>query len=376
MLDVWSDPGSPWRRALLEQHPRVAGFSTETVAGGLELALTDWNAKALERLVVSELGSLDALDTVSPARIATVVHGGAIPMPSLLDLVACLLLRIPVLSKPAASDPVTPHLVAESLRDVDPELGACLEVVDVHRDDAGAIAALLDVDLVVATGSDETMSSLRERLPARTALVEHGHKLSIAVLGADDVDLEEAARRLSVDVALWDQQGCLSPIACWVIGPPERSDAFAAALAAALAEREAAWPRGRLRVAETAAITRERSAAEMRTAAGDPVTLHTGPGTTWTVVREADATPRPAPLHRFVRIHPVADAAELEHAILPLAPHLAGVAIAALGPDAPRIEGALETFGATRLVPLGQLQAPPLDWARDGLGPLRALLAR
>jgi len=276
----------------------------------------------------------------------------------------------PVLCKPAARDPVTPRLVAESVFALAPELGDAVAVADVRRGDEAALDALLDVPRVVVTGSDEAVAAVATRIAKRgaeTKLVAHGHKCSVAALGAG-ADLGEAAARLAVDVSLWDQLGCLSPIACWALGGAARARDFAAALDRALAAREAETPRGEVAPDAAARIASERSEAELRAAAHGDVVLHAGAA--WTVVAEADFTLRPAPLHRFVRVHPVAGEAELRAALAPLAGRVAGLAHAGLA--AP--ERLANALGATRTAPFGEIQAPPLDWDRDGLGVLHSLL--
>jgi len=375
VLDAWSDPTSAVRCRLLEQHPAASGLSRPTVAAGLELGLAGWDAAALERLVARELGPPGIRDTLRLEGVSAVVHGGVIPMPSLVDALAPLVLASPVLAKPALRDPVTPRLVAESLAALAPELAGCLELADVRRGDEAALAALLGTARVLVTGSDEAVAAIRRRLAPGSRLLAHGHKLSVAVLGAEPgTDLAEAAERLAVDVALWDQLGCLSPVACFVLGGRARTEAFASALAGALAGRERAWPRGELAAAEAARVASERAEAELRAAAGAGVALHAGPGLAFTVVAEPDAALRPAPLHRFVRVHPVPDPGALADALAPLAPHLAGVALQAAGREAETLRGLARRLGATRIEPFGRLQAAPLDWARDGLGPLAALM--
>jgi hypothetical protein len=98
------------------------------------------------------------------------------------------------------------------------------------------------------------------------------------------------------------------------------------------------------------------------------------PDSSWTVVCEPDAAPRPTPLHRFVRVHPVASRDQLATALAPLLPHLAGVALAGFGAGQDSVAAELREFGATRVCAPGELQFPPLDWRRDGLPPLSSLL--
>jgi len=363
VLDAWSDAASPLRRRLLDEHPRASGLSPANLAAGLELALATWDGAALERLVAAEAAGAAPL-----TGITGVVHGGVLPMPTLLDALAPLVLGSPVLAKPTARDPVTPRLVAASVAELAPELGDCIAVADVRRGDAAALTAILAARRVVVTGGDQAVAAVATRLPPGTALIPHGHKLSVAILGASTT-LEDAAARLAIDVSLWDQLGCLSPVACWVVGGPARARAFARALADALEAREAVAPRGEVDAAAEAWIAAERSEAELRAAAGREIGLHAGRA--WTVVAEAEAAPRPAPLHRFVRVHPIGEAADLPRVLAPLRPHLAGLAHAGLDLDAAC--ALARAIGATRAAPFGELQAPPLDWARDGLGVLASL---
>jgi hypothetical protein len=154
---------------------------------------------------------------------------------------------------------------------------------------------------------------------------------------------------------------------------PGGAAAFAAELARALADLEERWPRGRISTEASAAIARERDEAEMRAAGGAPVRLHRGAGSSWTVVAEADSRIRPAPLHRFVRVHPVAGVNGLVEALTPVGHHLATVGIGGFEDQRSELIAALGQLGASRICPLGAMQAPPLDWCHDGRGVLLPL---
>jgi hypothetical protein len=165
-------------------------------------------------------------------------------------------------------------------------------------------------------------------------------------------------------------------VAIFVVDPePEGSDRVARALARELAAAESRWPRGVIDPAAAAAIRQERDAAEMRAASGRHVFVQASPGTAWTVVREDGPDLRPAPLHRFVRVHPVASLDALRPALAPLGPHLAAVALEGFGGATAGLARDLARLGASRICRPGQLQAPALAWRRDGL-PLLLPMAR
>ena len=381
VLDVWSDPGSSWRRELLGKLPEATGFDPATVREGLARALAGWNGAALRRLAARELGfegaAGDSHRRAFGFETTAVVLAGSIPMPTLQALVAPLALRSPVLAKPASRDPITAELVARSIAGLDPALGACVALAPLSRGDHDALAALLEADCVVVYGGDATVASLAARTAPSRRFVAHGHRLSIAALGAEatrGVALRTAAAALALDVALWDQLGCLSPIAIYVVdADPAAASRVSEALAAALAEAGARLPRGRIDAACAARFANERAEAELRAAAASGVVLYADPASAFCVVQEADALPRPAPLHRFVRVHPVADLRALAKALAPLRRHLAGVALAGFGPRQESVARELAALGASHVCAPGSLQAPPLDWESGGRGMLASL---
>jgi hypothetical protein len=369
VLEGLRDAGSPSRRALETELPAATGFGPEVVREGLARALAPWDADALFAVVERELGGVDALEGrrrafVSGFETTAVVLAGALPTPTLLALLAPLVLRSPVLAKTSSHDALSALLFAQAFAAADPELGACAEALHFPGSDSACVEALCAADCVVATGSDATVGELAARVRPPQRFVGYGHRLSVAALGPDAA--RDAAERLALDIALWDQLGCLSPLAVYAVGGADPAEALAEALSAA----EARWPRGRVAPEAAALAAHERAAAEMRGAE-----LWTGGGGAWTLVRERDARWRPAPLHRFVRVHPVADVAALLDALRPLGPHLACVALEGFGPAAEALTTACAGAGASRVCSPGQMQAPPLDWPRDGQG-LLAPLAR
>jgi hypothetical protein len=298
-------------------------------------------------------------------------------MPTLLALVAPLALRSPVLAKIASRDRVTARHVARSIAECNALLGQCVDCVEFAREDGESTEALATADCVVVTGSDETVAAVGARARPPRRLVTYGHRLSVAVLGSEALrgnGLRDAAGRLALDVVLWDQLGCLSPVAAFVVAAGvDAADAFAEALAAALADAEQRLPRGAVGKAAAARIALERADAEMRGAAGARVAVHAGDGTSWTVVLEDTPVVRPAPLHRFVRVLPASDCSALIDALTPLGPHLAAAALEGFGADTQALARRLADLGASRICALGAMQRPPLAWRHDNRGVLTPL---
>jgi hypothetical protein len=368
VLDAWSGSDSPWQRRLVRELPGVTGFSEGNVREGLACGLTNWSGDALRERVERELGASSS-SAVGFDR-TSVLLAGSIPMPTILSLLTPLLLHSTVLAKTASRDPVTAHVFAESLAEIDPELAAALEVVTFSSSDSETSEAFLDAECVVATGSDETLATVSKKLSRKARLVGYGHRLSIAALGAQSLTPEALpgiSESIALDVALWDQLGCLSPVAIFCeTADSSQTEQLADELAKALEKIEERLPRGELPVAAAAAIRSEREGAEMRRAAGSKVSCRGASELRFTVVREADAEWRPAPLHRFVRIHPCADRSALLTAIEPLGSHLAAVAAAGFGGEHDELALALTKLGASRICPPGTMQQPPFGWHHDG----------
>ena len=375
VLDLWASPDSSWRRRLEEGLPGATGFTPENVREGLARGLGPFRGEAWLALVRAELGDPARLDAAQRSMLSgfdttAVVLAGAIPQPSLLALLAPLALRSPVLAKPASRDPVTAALVAESIAEVDPELGRCIAVARFGSSDEACLRALLEADCVAATGSDASIAALAARVQPPRRLIASGHRLSVAALGPDALRgdaLGAAADGIALDVALWDQQGCLSPLAVYAVGGDgEAPDRLAESLAHALASLARRLPRGALEPAAAAAFRQECDGAELRATAGPGVRLLGGVTQGWAVVREVDASLRPAPLNRFVRVTSVENPEVLGAALRPLAAHLAGVALAGFGAAHDGVLRGLADLGASRLCRPGELQSPPLAWHHEG----------
>jgi len=381
VLERWRDPNSIWRRDLEDRLPAATGFTAPMIGEGLRRGLSDWTSDALRELAIRELGPIDPPGSASDRRISgfdttAVLLAGSIPMPSLLALIAPLAVRSPVLAKTASRDPLTPHLVAQSIAEADAELGRCIRVVDFAADHEACIRTLLEADCICATGSDATIATVQSLARPPRRLVVDGHRLSIAAVVPPECAgrRSELAERLAIDIALWDQLGCLSPIAVFAVDPdPAQAAALAEAISVALANAEDNWPRGSIDASTAHEIAQQRAEAEIRRAAGRAVAIHASEATAWTVIVEDGPEPRPAPLHRFIRVVPVPDPGHLLEAIQPLATHLAAVAIEGFGAGTAELAHALANLGASRICAPGSLQSPPLDWRHAGRGVLAPL---
>ena len=374
----WLDPDSQERQEAEARLPETTGLSAAMIRHVLPLIFQEYRADRIEALCVDELGCLEVLDRFVPSvsgqkrvsgpPLMTHVLAGNIPGAGLDSVIFSLLVKSATLVKTSSTEPVLPALFARSIRDIDPNLGACLSVVSWP----GGNTALEDLaygrtDIVVASGSDASLAAIRER--ARGQFIGYGHKVSFGLVTKESLtEAEETAHKAAYDVALYDQQGCLSPQLVYVeeggaVTPKE----FAALLATSLAHWQTELPRGPIPPEVSTAIRRVRDEAEWQALAGKDVTLHASPdGTDWTVVYDADPTLVQSPLYRTIRVKPLRNITQLGGILEAWRPYLEAVGMAA---DSARIAILADTLGAlgvSRVCPIGTMQLPPLGWRHGG----------
>ncbi len=355
-FERWRAPNSPERARLAAEH---GVYSAPVVERGVSLALHGWTADALAALRARELSEPCWVPPVTAVWLA-----GSIPTAAFSALALPLLAGSAVYAKPAGADPVSPRLFAASLRESDPAVGAALAI-------GGDAKALDEADAVVAHGSDATIAAIRARVGPHRPFLGYGHKLSLAAVGPA-VDPLIAARKLALDVALWDGRGCLSP--SWVLAldaPRGRAAEVARAFAAALEEIEEDLPRGALDAGEAADLLELRARAAVRE--GTRLEMAAG-ASTWTVALESGEVRPPPGIFRFLSVVPVPDVEALGAFLAPLAPQLSCVGHAGFGSERTRLSLLAAAAGASRLCPLGRMQLPPLGWNHDGQPPLRPLV--
>jgi hypothetical protein len=390
----WLRTDYPLRRCALDQGPSATGFSRATLSRGLDTFFSTLTPEGFKALLEQDLGHPDRLDRfcctnaeqgsnrlamATGPRFLVHIAAGNVPNPVLISMVLGLLLRSAQFVKCATGTALLPRLFAHSLYDADPKLGSCLEVAEWKGGNTLLEGVLFEAaDCVTATGSDETLSSVRQRLPPTARFVGYGHKLSVAYVSAEALSASSwrnTLERAADDIVAWNQLGCLSPHVLYVQdGGTAGPENFAEALAAVLASREQSEPRGELPDKTAAAIASRRSIYELR-AAHDPATrLWSSKGSTaWTVVYEADSPVQLSCLHRFIYVKLVKDlAAALQNAD-PFRGKVSTVGLAGADHELQSLATLLAAWGVPRVCPLGRMQNPPLAWRHDGRLSLEAL---
>lgn len=351
---------------LLTEVPASTGLSREMVAWAAAGALTPLTAEALRRIDRAAQPPNPRAIRVRGAGLCVVVLAGNVFTAAARAVMLPLLFGVPVLAKSAGLDAAFVQLLQRALHQADPELGPAFQVACFSSREEALVPALFErADLVSVYGSDETLNAVRARLPARVPFLAHGHGLGAAFVDAlalqDERAAQRAAEALALDVAAYDQRGCMSPLVGWVrSGQPVTPERFAELLHGALSALSRSLPRGPLPVDVASAQLGFRGIAAMQ-------------GLLLEGERHAVAYAPDAPLHippgyRNLQLSCVADLPALCARLAPLGEHLKCLGVTGLDREAvAALRSLLPAPLAPRICALGTMQLPPVDAVHDGL---------
>ena len=393
--EQWLEPGFPLRKLALNHGPAATGFSSETLARGLDTFFRQFTQENFEALLRQDLGHLRCLDKPSApnrdeqhARLSLargpelILHftAGNLPIPALMSMTLGLLTRSSQWVKCAAGGAFIPRIYAHLIYHVEPKLGACLELGTWPHERQDLNEPLLTTaDCITATGSDEAIADIRARVSPKARFLGYGHRVSFGFVSAAVLAHGHARRvatRIAADVSAWDQLGCLSPHAVYVEeGGAASPEQFAELVAEELAAREQIQPRGTLPLPESAAIASRRSFYEIRSAHTPGTRLWCSPGSTaWTVVYESNPHFQHSCLNRFLYIKSARNLEEVLQGADDIRRSVSTVGLAAPEEQAERLATELARWGAARVCPIGKMQEPPLHWRHDGRPALADLI--
>ncbi len=331
----------------------------------------DIEAETLLELVAKELGHRDSLDRFIPYGdiytrahpISPILHivSGNTPAAAIQTLTRGLLI--------GALNQI--KLPSEGIQEVEDFVGKLprklKSLIEITRSRKTSNQWLGSAKAVIVFGSDETVREIESRLFPHQIFIPHNHKISVAIIDSDEN--QEAAKLAALDVAMYDQQGCLSPHDIYV-HPKEQPRSFAAKLANALSELNSKYPPTGRTMEENIRIDDLRRSYSFRSSSDTSVQIwESDSNTDWTVVYEDEPQFAASPLGRFVFVKPLPKS--LDDALNLNKEHLSTIA---LYPFSLQRAESLNLCGATRICPLGSAQDPSIFWHHDGLQTLAPLV--
>lgn len=363
-VSEWSKVDGPIRKALEANLPKETGFHPKTIKKGLAIAWDQFSGADLWECVEREL--FGPLKTSSPRgfRRTSIILAGALPTPTWHAMLLPLALRSKIYVKSSRHDRVSPQLFCDSLTQISPLHAESVEIASITEKQSLQYE-LEKSDCVVVYGANKTVESLRNQLPADKRLIGYGHRVSYAVVNgiSEAQELQRTAESLALDIALWDQLGCLSPVG--VLVQSGTIDALADELAQQLKIAACKWPRGQSDEMTKVSLASTVNDAEFRAATTPTTRCLVGSNNDWVVVRESDNRARPAPLNRFIRLHPFENLADLADSLAPISRYLACVGISDSCARTPEVIEVISRARPSRICRLGHMQSPPFSWHHD-----------
>ena len=204
--------------------PRTTGLSLEGVELALRRCLETHPTDREVALLVRSVPKAPRAHVLLSANVFVAAHRA---------IALALAASDDVVVRPSRRDPIVTELLARAA-------GGSFRLADRLEPRPG--------DHMWAYGTDETLEEIRRELSPGVALHAHGAGFGIVVV--ENVGHDDATRSVSLaddvtdDVILFDQRGCLSPRAVFVVGRPSAASHFAECLAASLARAEQRVPTG------------------------------------------------------------------------------------------------------------------------------------
>ena len=375
-------PTGPYRARLLDGLARSTGWAPGAIEEGLSRFARGYTENSLRAAIVRAVGSLETLDRRGPRRAVAprgvlLVLASTIPWAGIESLTWALLARTTCLVRVSEHEPWTVPLFLEALAEEYPPLARTAAALYWPSNDADAHrAAIGHPEAVVAYGGDEaiaTWRALAAELPHPPRLIEHGNRMSVALIARGSLApgvADQVADMLVREAALYDRDGCLSPsIAYLETSGAIRPEDFGERCARAQARWAERWPVRFPGDAQASLTHQARGTCEL---SGGQVWAPKD--ASWTVALDRrEHAPAPVP-GRFLWLHQFDEFDALRRRLLRWGDRLSTIGVSGWKARDVELMTVVGASGATRMCPLSAMQDPPLDRFHDGRSELAELL--
>jgi hypothetical protein len=347
------------------------GYSSAAVEYAFDALFGTLRPGAIEAVIADELGSIDVLDgfcqragrpraRALPAGRVGVVSSRTTIGVAIVPAVFALCAKCDVLVKDRED-----RLVASFFETLAEELPDLRDrAIARPWSGAGESPELFACNVVVAFGSDVTLTSVAERLRFPARLIAYGSKASAGYVTRESLASEGSARALARgaarDLVLYDTEGCLSLHALFVErGASVSPERFVDLLAAEIRDALAAFPASAF---DGESAVRRAAVRDLETFRGRALVYSDRRAGYLAVLDPPTANP-PAFLPLTLGVHSVDGPSQAADY---LERHDIGIEALAVGQMRPDVRSLAERLGAARIASFGTLQAPPLGAFHGG----------
>jgi hypothetical protein len=382
--DLWLDDTYPKKVSAVEAISLFTGFSPEMVKESIRVEHRSSRKEDLLRALRSEIGDPAFLDgfhyskerccysKASGPALTAAIFSSNIPGLPHLSVMRSFLVKSPILGKASREEPIFPPLYAESLREIDPEIGECLAILSWHGGDEALESILFNhCGAVIVYGSEATCNSVSKRVLPGTKVISHSHRIGFGMVGREMLNQDNGtslAKRIAYDVSTFDQFACISPQIYFLeeggqLSPKE----FVSVLADAMNNLEKVFPPARLSVEDAAVIKHLQNTCELREIGGENIKIQAGKNLSWTIVYDPVQEFVSSPLHRFIRLVPLKDLNDIINFLSPLKGYMQNAGLEVGDARKSAMLNLLAGLGVSRICPPGKMPTPSMMWHHDGL---------
>lgn len=379
----WIDPSYPQRQLALKLLPAITGYNDETIKLEVKRFVRLFRKKELFRFVENELPQSTILDDFHPQKSGSMakafgpqttfhVFSGNIPGLQIWSLIMTTLVKSASLGKTSFSEPLFPILFTQTIAEIDPQLANCMAIIPWH---GGTVslekAATEGTEATIVYGSNKTVKSIRPLVPMSKIFLHYGYKISFSMIGKEALTADlyaQTIKKAVEDVAIYDQQSCLSTQAIFV----EKNGAItpvmvAKMIAAELKNYQTKRNRAPLTTEQLSAINRERNKYQLESISGVSVQVFSSTQSTdWTVVYHTDPGFSSSPLNRFVHVFQIDHLEDVNRYLNPYQAYLQSCAVAANPTRLFTLADQLGEIGINRISALGEITRVKPGWHHDG----------
>ncbi|MGP3640209.1 acyl-CoA reductase [Lentilactobacillus hilgardii] len=382
-IHCWTHPDYPQRQLAIKLLPVMTGYNAETIKLEIKRFIRVFRKKELMRFVDTELDQPEILDDFHPQKSGnmtkafgpkTIFHvfSGNIPGLQIWSLIMGTIVKAASLGKTSMAEPLFPVLFVQTLAEIDPQLADCMAILTWKGGTKPLEKnATQHTEATIVYGSNKAVESIRPLVPMSTPFLHYGYKISFSMIGKEALTPEyylQTVKRAVEDIAVYDQQSCLSAQAIFVERGGNVSPLQTAKLIATELEKyQFKRARADLTDSEATAINRLRSHYQLDAVDNSTIQVFSSnQNTDWTVIYHAKAGFTSSPLNRFIHVFEIDKLENVPLYLKSYREYLQSCGLAA-GPNRiSALANQLGALGVDRICALGEMTRAKPGWHHDG----------
>lgn len=206
----------------------LTGLSRRVVCESINVEQGNSSTKDILAAMDRDLGSHHCLDAffhdlhlgglarAYGPKLTSAVLTANVPGLSYLPMVRALMVKSPLIAKLASNEPVFGPAWIKSVAAIEPPLAECVALCQWAGGNDVLQKAMFDpAEVAILYGGEQTCRTLRDFIGPHKKIIEHGHKIGLLLVGKEGLndpgEARDLARRIALDVAMFDQRACVAP---------------------------------------------------------------------------------------------------------------------------------------------------------------------